>query len=478
MIKELLLSGLVLFNSTISSVNTGSNDFNNGVNITSLSSSELNNYKAIPEELNAVGEKLIDVYNLEESIYQNGVSTHDTKYSSYGSTIQCFNSSFYRAGIYKSTLTSVEFKLFDVDYNVLKESTYTSISFSTFQTNLNDFIKANFTDYYGNYIDYTLNISITSSDFVTSYMEKSKFGFIFFTDDVTTFVSSCAIPTAAESYYSSDDNKLQILFTPYMIKSCFKKYDYINSSYINNTGQVFFDYGFLVNYTDIYNGYYIGSTYSNIVKNNTDNYYYFGGSYNDSSDSGIILAPNFQCILYGYLYSPTYAYNSRLYLRNLNSNSSTYDLYYYYFDNVSSIDEATLLWEQDGVTSTQLYSNSSSYRDNLSKLKYAYVNYRTPSSIDASGDSSDFRYRYVLSLGLYQDNNNDDGNNKIIINVIDITGLLFTIITLPFSFLSQAFNVTLFEGTAYAINLSNLLLGIVSLVLIFGIIKLLLGIIK
>lgn len=55
---------------------------------------------------------------------------------------------------------------------------------------------------------------------------------------------------------------------------------------------------------------------------------------------------------------------------------------------------------------------------------------------------------------------------------VDIPGLILTIITLPFSFISQAFNITLFKGTPYAINVSTMLLTIVGgAILIWLIVK-------
>ena len=49
--------------------------------------------------------------------------------------------------------------------------------------------------------------------------------------------------------------------------------------------------------------------------------------------------------------------------------------------------------------------------------------------------------------------------------VIDINSLILTIITMPFSFLSQAFNFTLFAGTPYAINVSQLILGVLGTII-------------
>ncbi|MFA5453438.1 MAG: hypothetical protein WC248_07685, partial [Candidatus Methanomethylophilaceae archaeon] len=46
---------------------------------------------------------------------------------------------------------------------------------------------------------------------------------------------------------------------------------------------------------------------------------------------------------------------------------------------------------------------------------------------------------------------------------VDIPNLMFTILTLPFSFISQAFNLTLFPNTPYSINIGNLFLSVVAI---------------
>lgn len=48
--------------------------------------------------------------------------------------------------------------------------------------------------------------------------------------------------------------------------------------------------------------------------------------------------------------------------------------------------------------------------------------------------------------------------------VIDIPGLMWEILTMPFSFVSQAFNLTLFPGTPYQVNISNLFLSIIAII--------------
>lgn len=59
--------------------------------------------------------------------------------------------------------------------------------------------------------------------------------------------------------------------------------------------------------------------------------------------------------------------------------------------------------------------------------------------------------------------------------VINIWGLMLNVLTMPFSFISQAFNVTIFEGSPYAFNISNILLSLIAIILLLWIIKLILG---
>ena len=57
------------------------------------------------------------------------------------------------------------------------------------------------------------------------------------------------------------------------------------------------------------------------------------------------------------------------------------------------------------------------------------------------------------------------------IEVVDIPGLMWQILGMPFSFVSQAFNLTIFPGTPYQINISNLLFTVIGALLIIVVIK-------
>lgn len=62
--------------------------------------------------------------------------------------------------------------------------------------------------------------------------------------------------------------------------------------------------------------------------------------------------------------------------------------------------------------------------------------------------------------------------------IIDVSGLLFTVLTLPFAFLSQAFNFTFFEGTPYAFNLSTIIMSVISIAILIIIVRLIMSMIK
>lgn len=58
--------------------------------------------------------------------------------------------------------------------------------------------------------------------------------------------------------------------------------------------------------------------------------------------------------------------------------------------------------------------------------------------------------------------------------VIDVPGLMFTVISMPFTFFSKAFNLTLFPNTPYTINIGNILLSIIAMLSFIIILKLIL----
>lgn len=57
-------------------------------------------------------------------------------------------------------------------------------------------------------------------------------------------------------------------------------------------------------------------------------------------------------------------------------------------------------------------------------------------------------------------------------DIVDIRGLMLNILTMPFTFIRQAFNVTMWEGTPYQFNVSNFILALIAIATILFIIKL------
>lgn len=55
--------------------------------------------------------------------------------------------------------------------------------------------------------------------------------------------------------------------------------------------------------------------------------------------------------------------------------------------------------------------------------------------------------------------------------IVNLPGLLFDILTMPFTFISMAFNLTLFPGTPYQVNISNLFLTLIGIAIFIFIIN-------
>lgn len=60
--------------------------------------------------------------------------------------------------------------------------------------------------------------------------------------------------------------------------------------------------------------------------------------------------------------------------------------------------------------------------------------------------------------------------------VVNLPSLMFNILSMPFAFFSNAFNLTLFSGTPYAINIGDVIMFIISLVILIAIIKMIMNI--
>lgn len=72
------------------------------------------------------------------------------------------------------------------------------------------------------------------------------------------------------------------------------------------------------------------------------------------------------------------------------------------------------------------------------------------------------------------------GNTTPVITqeIIDIPSIMYTVLTMPFSFISQAFNLTLFPNTPYQVNFSNIFLVILALLVILFVAKIIIRMIR
>lgn len=62
-------------------------------------------------------------------------------------------------------------------------------------------------------------------------------------------------------------------------------------------------------------------------------------------------------------------------------------------------------------------------------------------------------------------------DNTTTYEVVDIPGLLFNILVMPFAFISQAFNFTVFPGTPYQLNISHIVMALIVAGILIFIIK-------
>ena len=178
----------------------------------------------------------------------------------------------------------------------------------------------------------------------------------------------------------------------------------------------------------------------------------------------------------------------------LNTNApdtqSTYDIYYVDADDLNSTQKAELTgWiasntyqsenftqyiiplQYDSVEGTNLqnYLSNPVVLDEDRDETYIYLNF----SYTYTQEYSNFNpttvfnnvFNEIITTGTWTANATGDG-------AIDIVGTLFEILGMPFAFISYAFNLTLFPGTPYALNISHLFLALlVSGIVIFVIKK-------
>lgn len=104
-----------------------------------------------------------------------------------------------------------------------------------------------------------------------------------------------------------------------------------------------------------------------------------------------------------------------------------------------------LYWKQQGQTTPTTSNNQLQLQ--------SYINY-------TQNNGGSFTANYTTAT--------------IIQEIVDIPGIMWQILSMPFTFISTAFNLTLFPGTPYQVNISNLLLTVFGVLVFVFIFKLIL----
>ena len=126
---------------------------------------------------------------------------------------------------------------------------------------------------------------------------------------------------------------------------------------------------------------------------------------------------------------------------------------------------------RDIRAATTMASNIDTTSNNPTTERTMYI-YAQIEAVYTCNASETFNYNYAKNTRIA--NLNSIGTATIDnkdVEVIDLPGLLFTILTMPFSFISTAFNLTIFPGTPYQLNISNLVMTLIASLLLIFIIK-------
>lgn len=130
---------------------------------------------------------------------------------------------------------------------------------------------------------------------------------------------------------------------------------------------------------------------------------------------------------------------------NAETGQNAYDDIYgdlYYFDQ-NNVDTTYLIFTIQVTTKTQDGEN---------------ITFSSPQDQFIKAIKLNFDYTYVI-------------DNTTTYEVVDIPGLLFNILVMPFAFISQAFNFTVFPGTPYALNISHIVMALIVAGILIFIIK-------
>lgn len=240
---------------------------------------------------------------------------------------------------------------------------------------------------------------------------------------------------------------------------------------------------------------------NNITPNLNTNYYTIYNStytlvWDSSSRTTYSITTILKVTTYRNFYSGTIDINQDISITNLNNESAQYTRQTNNFVASNNIDSyidmnltpqnIALIKEVASQDTTPNKINQQSNTTNygtLTNLDANYTNTYTISSIPAETTTY-----IVLKMQILQNYSSQTHNvgsitpNQIRIRgtivlpdtnyeVIDVPNVMYTILTMPFSFISTAFNLTVFPGTPYALNFGNLFLTIVAIFILLWLIK-------
>lgn len=251
---------------------------------------------------------------------------------------------------------------------------------------------------------------------------------------------------------------------------------------------------------------YIGSYSNNAINFYSEMYYYtsYDSHYMDIRNIGTIVF--FTLSIYENTVLSSFSYKPSISFDYPNNNYSMVRSFWEYNGNLAITDLANTLyfsnqrlyWLNDKDLPEVCYCNrgyldqsSSSSISLTTGLPYAFT-WRDVSN-NFNGEHGSINYCFNQSVTLKQSVENGQTsfngehgatlNYKYYINnptyeVIDLPNVMLSILTMPFTFFSQAFNLTLFPNTPYAINVGHTILIIVGVIGSIYLIKYLVSIFK
>lgn len=154
-------------------------------------------------------------------------------------------------------------------------------------------------------------------------------------------------------------------------------------------------------------------------------------------------------------------------------NNETYDTYQEYFDIEQKLRNLLLngstnitpqYYEDLQNISLQLTPNTTTNIGLIFRIQIIYDDDLPLPDSEPLNNQYNYPKQIIYDITFTADSTNAN-------EIVDIPGLMFTILGMPFAWLSQAFNLTIFPGTPYALNLSHIFIVIVASLILIVIIK-------